>query len=296
MDLIARILSRVAPEKPSDFEALEKQLAEADAQRRQTIAQLTGNGTDAGAAQDLAPGGAVRVEPGGRTFDTISAALESITDNSLRRQYVVEIGPGTYREVVHCKPYVYLKGAGVDATIVTADAAKDWWDSGTIRGCSHSAVQDMTIEAAGAKRYHNELVGVDVTGAQGFSIDNCRIRVRAEANDTKNLVGVAVNEHGQGVPPPSAVRISYSILETHERWAAALVNAVGSLCEVANSKIYNLAGGDRPHAVISASGAKTTLYGCDVSTDGWAIQCEVGGTCIATNCDIRGINQGGEIR
>src|SRR5688500_9782433 len=62
----------------------------------------------------------VKVNPGGQTFPTIGAALASITDASIRKQYLITAGPGTYNEQVILKPYVYLHGSGSDQTTVTA--------------------------------------------------------------------------------------------------------------------------------------------------------------------------------
>jgi hypothetical protein len=62
----------------------------------------------------------VVVQPGGQSFSTITAALGSITDASQQREYVLSIGAGTYSEAVTCKPWVYLSGAGVGQTIITA--------------------------------------------------------------------------------------------------------------------------------------------------------------------------------
>jgi pectin methylesterase-like acyl-CoA thioesterase len=44
----------------------------------------------------------VKVTPGGATFKTISAAIDSIKDASLKKQYLVAAGPGTYSAPGYC--------------------------------------------------------------------------------------------------------------------------------------------------------------------------------------------------
>lgn len=55
---------------------------------------------------------AVSVAKSGGDFSTIQSAIDSITDATVNKKYVVEVYPGTYTENVVCKPYVALKGMG----------------------------------------------------------------------------------------------------------------------------------------------------------------------------------------
>src|SRR5215213_4736099 len=91
------------------------------------------------AAAEL-PANVVKVSPGTATFPTIGAALASIKDASLKKQYLITAGPGTYNEQVILKPYVYLHGAGTDQTIITtAPVSQDnFFNRGTIIGASNS--------------------------------------------------------------------------------------------------------------------------------------------------------------
>ncbi len=63
----------------------------------------------AAAAKDL-DAGSVVVVPGNRTYPTIAAALASINDASLEKQYQLLVGAGTYHEQVVCKPWVFISG------------------------------------------------------------------------------------------------------------------------------------------------------------------------------------------
>src|SRR3954452_18210769 len=93
----------------------------------------------------------VTVTPGGATFPTINAALASIKDANLKKQYLVEAGPGTYSEQVVLKPYVYLRGAGPDQTVLTTAPVKgdNFFNRGTIIGAGNSTVAGLTANCLG---------------------------------------------------------------------------------------------------------------------------------------------------
>src|SRR5215204_3426982 len=93
----------------------------------------------------------VQVTPGGATFPTISAALASITDAGLRKQYLLTAGPGTYNEQVILKPYVYLHGSGTDQTFVTYGpvSSDNFMNRGTIVAASNSGVANLTASCLG---------------------------------------------------------------------------------------------------------------------------------------------------
>src|SRR2546423_1676689 len=61
----------------------------------------------------------VSVAQSGGQFTSITAALNSLTDNSAINRYLIRIGPGTYTETVTMKPYVDVEGAGEKSTRIT---------------------------------------------------------------------------------------------------------------------------------------------------------------------------------
>jgi hypothetical protein len=147
----------------------------------------------------------VTVQPGGKTFPTITAALNSITDAKLQKQYVVQVGPGTYNEVVVCKPYVFITGAGEVATTVTAPASSEQWNKGTIQAASNSAIQNMTIESVGTA-FGSWVTAVDCVSAVNFDIENCAL-IANGASGT-NLVTLAVDYNSAG--GGSQINVAYT--------------------------------------------------------------------------------------
>lgn len=165
------------------------------------------NETIAAASQNEAPQAAnsVLVQPGGKTFTTITDALNSITDAKLQKQYVVTVGPGTYNEVVVCKPYVFITGAGVVTTTITAPASSQQWNKGTVKAASNSAIQNMSIVSVG-KTFGDWACAVDCVSVVNFDIENCSLQ--ANAANGSNLVTLAVDYNSAG--GGSQINVAYS--------------------------------------------------------------------------------------
>lgn len=168
------------------------------------------------AAVAAAPQGAlqqantVTVTPGGKTFSKIGDAMNSITDARLQKQYVVQIGPGTYDEVVVCKPYVFLSGAGVGQTTISAPASANQWDKGTVKAASNSAVQNMSIRSIG-NTWGSWATAVDCTAAVNFDIENCDLQANGDSGT--NLVTLAVDYSSTG--GGSQVNVAYTAIDAH---------------------------------------------------------------------------------
>jgi len=87
----------------------------------------------------------------GGDFGTITAALNSITDNSSVNRYLIKVGPGNYIEHVFMKQYVDIEGAGEEQTkIIFTGSAGPPISSGTVHGASNAELRSLTVENIGA--------------------------------------------------------------------------------------------------------------------------------------------------
>jgi len=91
--------------------------------------------------------GLIVVAKSGGDFNTITAALNSITDASDSNRYLVWVAPGTYAERVTMKSYVDIEGAGVLTTKISYTGSETL--TGTIIGANHAELRSLTVENTG---------------------------------------------------------------------------------------------------------------------------------------------------
>jgi hypothetical protein len=92
----------------------------------------------------------VVVAQAGGDFTSVQAALDSITDASGSKHYLVWVGPGTYNEQVQMKPFVDIEGAGELATKITASVGGGF-DAGSsvVSGADDAELRHLTAENTG---------------------------------------------------------------------------------------------------------------------------------------------------
>lgn len=229
----------------------------------------------------------VTVSPGGASFATIGAALASITDASQQKQYLVSVGPGTYAEVVTCRPWVFLQGAGTDQTVVTAPAG-DYAGKGTVHGASNSAVQNMTIQSVGSG-WGCWAVAVNVQSASNFSIENCALLAVDQVGGA-NMVALAV-DYGGGASG-SQVYVAYtSVLSNcvaNQSQPLALLAFASSFVQATESKLV-AQGGNSGWGGASNGGSNLTVDDCYVEGAGFSLNIpDYSSTCVANSCELVG--------
>jgi hypothetical protein len=202
----------------------------------------------------------VQVQPGGGTFSTITDALNSISDASMKKQYLVQVGPGTYTEVVNCKPWVFIQGAGQGVTTITAPAVQDFGSKGVVRGASNAAVQNLTIAVTG-QNWGDWAVGVICETQQNFDVENCDVQVLASAAGV-NMIGVAIDY--TATAGGSQVHIAYSsITASGGTMPTGLLAFSGSYVEIADTKIVS-SNANTSWGGASNGGSNLNFYDCHV--------------------------------
>lgn len=125
------------------------------------------------------PANTVQVWPGGATFTSIQAAINSITNASQQLQYQVAVGSGTFNENVTMKDYVYITGAGQGVTIITAKAGQQ--PNGVVNSASNCGISEVTINAIGGS-WGDWPVAIKISSAGNFHVSG----VTANATDSGN--------------------------------------------------------------------------------------------------------------
>jgi len=94
------------------------------------------------------PSNTLVVAKSGGDFNTITAALSSISDASEGNRYLVKVMPGVYTETVAMKHYVDIEGSGELSTRITYTGSANE-DAGTLVGASNAEVRFLTVENTG---------------------------------------------------------------------------------------------------------------------------------------------------
>jgi len=247
------------------------------------------------AAAEQLSANTVQVSPGGKTFPTIGAALASITDASLRKQYLITAGPGTYNEQVILKPYVYLHGSGSDQTTVTAPPVSqdNFLNRGTIVGAGNSAVANLTASCLGGS-WADYSTALLATASMNFLVEAVALICDDQGNAGINMETVAINWNAQPIGP-SQVYISYSTITarvTADTGGTGLMVNGQANVQCIETKI--IATGSSGNAAASNGGATLTLDNCYAQGAGFALNIpDYHSTLIANNCTIDGPVQNG---
>ncbi len=239
----------------------------------------------------------VTVNPSGATFPTISAALASITDASLRKQYLITAGPGTYNEQVILKPYVYLHGSGTDQTIVTYGpvSSDKFMNRGTIVAASNSGVANLTANCLGGSwgAYSTALMIFNCTP---FLVGEVVLVCDDQGNTGINMETIAVNSNAPAYGP-TLVYFSHSTASANmtggDSVGQALIADTQAQVQCMESKLV-ATGGSQSFGVNSNGGASVTLDDCYVQGATFALNIpDYTSTLIANNCTVNGPVQNG---
>ena len=94
------------------------------------------------------PSNVVVVAKSGGDFNTITAALDSISDASETNPYLVKIMPGVYTETVTMKEFVDLEGSGVQATKIMSVGSSEYYTA-TLVGASNAEARFLAVQNIG---------------------------------------------------------------------------------------------------------------------------------------------------
>lgn len=123
----------------------------------------------------------VRVGPDG-PFTSIQAALDSITDASLSKIYLVLVSPGFYNEALTLKDFVLVMGYHRDLTILQADLPGSF---AAVQGSPFGFLANLTV-------YASSTSGGNVVGIQAPIGDSENLVITATGSATGQATGMRV--------------------------------------------------------------------------------------------------------
>ena len=231
----------------------------------------------------------VEVQPGGATFQSIGAALASIKDNRLQKQYILYVGPGTYNEKVVMKPYVSIQGAGQGQTIITQPAASDAFSGGTVIAASNCTLGSVTVQSLGG-HWGSYSTALSCSGAVNFSCDNSMLVVDDQNQSGINQGTVTVDYNYYGTP--SSVRLNYCTITCKAQNSQSGASCINGWSKASTQIIVSklaATGGRQPFGVITALGGIVTLDSCYVEGAYFALYDSDSMSPITANaCQING--------
>lgn len=242
----------------------------------------------------------VSVDPGGQTFPSIMAAVNSITDNRLQKQYLITAGPGTYDEQVVLKPYVYLQGAGQGQTIISYPPAgsDNFWNRGAVVAAAHSNLSDLTVNCLGGG-WGDWSTALRVASSAPFYADNVELVCDDQGNAGVNMEAVAVDWNTEP-GTPSQFYLSYSSVQARGEGGSTTVVALmagnNASVECIESKLVAQSNQGQSFGVSTALGGQVTLDNCYAQGASFSLYDSDGvSTITANNCQLDGPVSGGVV-
>lgn len=211
----------------------------------------------------------VTVYPGGKGFNTIQAAIDSITDVKPGLEYQLECTPGTYNESITLKPGVFVVGKDKQArdTVIHWDATQENWC--TVSGASNSGVIACTI-VCNTNQNSTEIFAVTACGATDFHLEGCDIIAQNKSGiNPLATCTVNLNFWCGGYTPQSTVEISSCNIKNITTGGSGSHQAIGvgpnCTASIYNSSVSTNAGYSDTTAILAYEGGKITVELGDVT-------------------------------
>ncbi|HYE53657.1 MAG TPA: hypothetical protein VD996_02400 [Chitinophagaceae bacterium] len=231
------------------------------------------------------PANTVQVWPGGATFNSIQAAINSITNASPQVQYQVAVGSGTYNENVTMKDYVYIVGAEQDLTTITAPPQNTY--NGVVNSASGCGISDVTINAPGGG-WGSSPCGIKICGSGNFHIKGVTINCTDSGNEGNNVRAITNNTGsyaGNVVIGQSVITVSGSSDTTASGMEFFGMGGFTVFCNILAIE----ATGSSTYGVTTAVNATVTLDNSKIIANIWALYNSDGTALITANqCTIQG--------
>jgi hypothetical protein len=234
------------------------------------------------------PPNTVQVWPGGATFTSIQAAINSITNAGPQLQYQVAVGAGTYNEAVTMKDFVFIIGSGSTVTTITAPGASN--PNGVITSAANGGVSEITLisqsggwgtwtagvlySGSSAGKFH--ISGVHIISGDKNAVGN---NVRGISNNTGSYAGNLI--------------ISQTIIEATGGDSSTAEGmelfGMGGLTVLANLVTINVQSQAQSFGITTAVNAIVNIEESKIIAQTWALYNSDGtATITATDCVIDG--------
>lgn len=243
--------------------------------------------TEGKARASALPANTVQVWPGGATFTTIQAAINSIQNASPQLQYQVAVGPGTYNEYVTMIDNIYIIGKDQAETIITA-GPQSQAGRGVVNSSSNSGISEVTITATGGG-WGSWPIGIKIMGSGNFHMSGVTINSSDSNNPGNNVRGISNNTGsyqgslilGQSILNCSGVQSSTTVaIELFGMSGMSLYVDVSSIQAQSQAQSFGVSTAVNATVTLDSSkiiGGTYALYDSDGTATITANQCTISG-------------------
>jgi pectin methylesterase-like acyl-CoA thioesterase len=207
------------------------------------------------------PSNTLVVAKSGGDFNTITAALSSISDASEANRYLVKVMPGVYTETVTMKQYVDIEGSGELTTKITYTG--NVAILGTLRGANNAEMRFLTVESTGGggaayavaiSNYSTSPRLTHITATASGAADNLGVY-----NDTSSIVMTNVTAKASGGTN------SQGVFNVFSSPVMTNVSASGTGGTFARGVYISASSTVMTNVTASASGGTSVNIGVDIS-------------------------------
>jgi len=194
--------------------------------------------------------GVVIVAKSGGDYASIQAAIDSISDATEDKPYLVWVAPGVYEEQVTMAPYIHLQGAGQGATVITKSDS-----SVTLYLAAYTSLRDLTVI--------NDSTYYDTYAVRALASDN--VMGTLVANVEAQALDSGTNSHGCALDgaDTSVNLLDVTAYAQGGTYSYALEVLDGATAIVEGGSFIAGDSATRSYAIYS-SGLETTLEATDV--------------------------------
>ncbi|MFZ6026572.1 MAG: pectinesterase family protein [Chloroflexota bacterium] len=208
----------------------------------------------------------VIVAKSGGDYNTIQAAINSISDAAANNPYLVWVAPGIYTEAITMQPYISLQGSGPDITVISSDASNNSSsiDNVTLKLAGNVSLRDLSVWNSGTGAYNAAVMGkAGTTHTAGVYLEN--VSVHTKGTGSGSNYGIYL------IDTTTSVEL-FGVNATAENAAEnnwGLSSDAGAKVELIQGN-YVGSGGSTSAFGISNQGAGTSLIARDVTATGMA--------------------------
>jgi hypothetical protein len=225
-----------------------------------------------------------------------ASALNSITDASASKPYLVRVMPGVYdigSGSVVMKPYVELEGSGTENTIITSTIKNVDWDTcavGTVTMANNTSIRNIKVINTAPDVTNSYLfAGIAFNNVKG-SVEGAKVYVGADTGLSGRNAGICY----AGAAADVFVNDVFSEAHGYGN-TSGIINRDGGKATVVNSRMLAVVHGDDTARGVNCAGSDASITVVNSLIEGHLIQ-DIGDFEVLNLCGCAGTVSNSKVR